>query len=257
MTLAGASALAVGTAQAAIIFQASDTNTTKISNNNNAGDTNAKVAVTGDTATSTLLISNTNGNFGNGGIASTDPINTLNALGLTALDKVTMVFTIDSISGLIRANGVTFGLDDDNSTFGLTGGLGVNVRAQGSTVTLTEGFGTADTITAWNATEASILDGFTVTLVADVNGYSFSFADLVASGGTTIVDITGTFSGTEFVDNFGAGYFYGTAQKFNQGATALETTVSVASIDVTAVPEPSSFVLLALGSLGLIRRRRA
>ncbi|MEJ6830132.1 MAG: hypothetical protein QNK61_08055, partial [Akkermansiaceae bacterium] len=61
ITLAGASALMVGSAHAVSVFQASDTNTTKISNNNNAGDSLDNIAITGDTAASTLLISNTNG----------------------------------------------------------------------------------------------------------------------------------------------------------------------------------------------------
>lgn len=242
----------MGAAQAATIFQASDSNTTKISNNNNAGDSFAKVAVSGDTATSTLLISNTNGSFGNGGIASTDDINTLNTVGLTALDTVTMAFTVDSINGPIRSNGVTFGLDSD-AVFGLD--LGVNIRANNATTTLTSSFGAPDPITAWSANQASILDGFSVMFTADVNGYAFSFTNLIAQGVNPIVDITGTFSGTEFVDNFGGGHFYATAQKFNQGATALDTTISVASIDVTSVPEPSS-ALLGLAGLGCFMRRK-
>ena len=172
MTLAGAGALIMGTASADVIFQASDINTTKISNNNNEGDTVDNIAIAGDTDTGTLMISNTNGNFGNGGIASMDTIATLNGGALTELDTVTMTFTVDSITGAFRANGVTFGLTDDNTAFGLGGlGLGINVRANGATTTLAAGFGAADSIAAWNANEASIKDSFTVTLTADVNGY--------------------------------------------------------------------------------------
>ncbi|MDB4143801.1 hypothetical protein N9821_02670 [Akkermansiaceae bacterium] len=234
ITLAGASALMVGSAHAVSVFQASDTNTTKISNNNNAGDSLDNIAITGDTAASTLLISNTNGNFGNGGIASTDTIASLNGVALTALDTVTMTLTVDSITGGFRANGVSFGLTDDNAAFGLGGlGLGVNVRANGAATTLTAGFGTATPFTAFGVSEASIKDGFTVTFTADVNGYTFSFADLLPQGANPIVDITGTFSGTEFIDNFGAGYFYDTTQKHNLGADPTDTVISVASIDVT------------------------
>lgn len=218
-------------AHADVVFQASDTNTTVISNNNNGADSDANVAISGDTSAGVLTISNTNGNFGNAGIASTDTISALSGGALTSLDTVIMIFTVDSIDGLFRANGVTFGLDDDNSTFGLLGGLGVNVRANNATTTLTAGFGTADAMTAFSATEASIKDGFTVTLTANVDGYTFSFDGLLPNNANPIVDMTGTFSGTEFVDNFSDGYLYGTAQKWNQGADALTTTVSRASIE--------------------------
>ncbi|MDB4500935.1 hypothetical protein N9224_02030 [Akkermansiaceae bacterium] len=216
---------------AGLVFQASDTNTSVTSNNNNGADSDDNVAITGDTASGVLTISNTNGNFGNGGITSTDTIATLSGGALTELDTVIMVFTVDSIDGLFRANGVTFGLTDDNSIFGIGAGLGVNVRAQNNTTTLSAGFGTADAVTAFSPTEASIKDGFTVTLTADVDGFTFSFEGLLPNNANPIVDITGTFSGTEFIDNFSDSHLYGTAQKWNQGAEALTTTVSRASIE--------------------------
>ena len=83
-----------------VVFQASDTNTTVISNNNNGADSDANVAITGDTASGVLTISNTNGNFGNAGITSTDTIATLSGGALTDLDTVIMVFTVDLIDGL-------------------------------------------------------------------------------------------------------------------------------------------------------------
>ena len=220
-----------------VVFQASDTNTTVASNNNNGGDSDANVAITGDTASGVLTITNTNGNFGRAGIMSTDTIATLSGGALTDLDTVIMVFTIDSIEGLFRANGVTFGLDDGalnddgSSEFGLGAGLGVNLRANNVTTTLAAGFGTADPITAFSPTEASITDGFTVTLTANVDGYTFSFEGLLPNDANPIVDITGTFSGTEFIDNFSEGHFFGVSQKFNQGTEAFTTTVSQASIE--------------------------
>ena len=86
-----------------VVFQASDTNTTVASNNNNGADSDDRVAITGDTASGVLTITNTNGNFGRAGIMSTDTIATLSGGALTDLDTVIMVFTIDSIEGLFRA----------------------------------------------------------------------------------------------------------------------------------------------------------
>ncbi|MGD7653362.1 MAG: hypothetical protein ACQCXQ_09125 [Verrucomicrobiales bacterium] len=252
LTAAACLALASSATHAAVIFQASATNTTEIVNTSNDLDA---LTITGDTDGGTLVIDNQNGSFNNGGFASSQTVGSLNSGSLTSMDALTMTLTVDSITGPFRANGVTFGLTDDNSAFGLgAAGLGINVRANGSTTTLSAGFGTADSIDSWGATEASIMDGFTVTLTADVNGYRFSFTDLIAQGTNPIVDITGTFSGTEFVDNFSAGYFYETTQKFNT-TDATITTISEASIDV--IPEPSTTVVLGLFcGIGAFLRRR-
>lgn len=151
ITLAGTTALIVGSTHAATIFETLDANTTQVSNLNNAGETLANVAITGDTVTSTLLISDTNGNFNNGGIVSTDDINLLNTLGLTAIEQIILTLTVDSITDGFRSNDVKFGLTDDATAFGVGAlGLGISVRVNYAIATLTTGFGTADPFTVFS-----------------------------------------------------------------------------------------------------------
>ena len=220
--------LAIPAVHGQIIFQASSSNITEISNG--AGNNDA-LTVIGDTNGDTLLLFNENDAFNSAGIASIDTIEDLNGSALTSTSAVTMTLTVDGITGAIRANGVTFGVTNDNTTFGDATDLRIQVRAEDQTFCLTSGFGTPDIITAWAATEASILDGFTVTLTADANGYAFSFSGLIAATANPIVDITGSFSGNEFLDNFNSGFLYQTTQMFNLG-TVTTTTISEASIEV-------------------------
>ena len=81
------------------------------------------------------------------------------------------------------------------------------------------------------------MDGCTITLTANANGYRFSFAGLIPANDNPIVDITGTFSGTEFVDNFNNAHFFTQTQKF-QGTSATDTTVSEASIETGSASAP-------------------
>ena len=107
----------------------------------------------------------------------------------------------------------------------------------------------------WGATEASLLDGFTITLQADSSGYLFTVSDIVQTGfpATTTLTFGGTFSGTEFVDNFGSGHIYFTAQK----DANPDMIAKVSEFSITLVPEPSRALLTGLGlGVCLLRRRR-
>ena len=234
-------------AHADIVFQASDTNTTPVSNLNGGTDTLDKVAITGDTAAGTLLVSNTNGNFNNAGITSTDTIATLNGSAVAATSVVTMTLTIDDITGGFRANGVAFGLTADNTTFGDATDLRVQLRANDEAAELISGFGTPDPFTAWGATEASIRDGFTVTLVADIKGYTFSFSDLIAINENPVVDITGTFSGNEFLDNFGPGFLYQPPKNSTSGPPPL-TPRSVKQVSTSSPSQMRTMTAFPIAS---------
>ena len=107
----------------------------------------------------------------------------------------------------------------------------------------------------WAVTESGLHDGYTVTLVANSAGFTFTLSDITETGNITNTELSysNTFAGTEFIDNFGGGHIYYTRQ--GSAGTATDF-ISEFSIDVTPIPEPSSTALLGLGGLALILRRR-
>ena len=237
-------------AHATVVFDASPMNTTVTTNNG------SPTGLAGTPGALTLTGA-TNG-FNSTGIASTSDINTLNGTNLVATDTVTIRLTVDSITGgPIRANGINFGIRDAASFVGVNAlGIGNNLIGleagnNGSDI-LSFVDSNAVVDTGFSATDAEILNGFSLTLTADVNGWEYT---LESVGATSPLTVGGTYSGTEFVDTFGGGHFFYTAQKFNN-ADPLVSTISEASIHVTSIPEPSAFALLGLGSLGLLLRRR-
>ncbi|MEP4049578.1 MAG: M60 family metallopeptidase [Luteolibacter sp.] len=199
-----------------------------------------------------LLLDNGNGGFNIGGFTSTQSINTLTPVNLAATDTVTMSATIDSIGGTgeLRANGIDFGM---SSAADLRGGgsslnllLGIEAANTGSDVNLVGSF-VGDADVGFDILQSSLEDGFRITLTANSTGYRFVLTDIVVreSGKTTAV-VSGTFSGTEFVDYFSGGHFHLSAQKWNNGN--LEVDLSEASIDVTSDPNPLADAMLLLKS---------
>ncbi|MEP4077269.1 hypothetical protein [Haloferula sp.] len=242
-------AITLSATHATVIFDASTGNTSSITNNG----TPTGVAGTPGSLTYTGA---TDG-FNNAGFASTDNINTLiGGAGLTDADTVTITLNVSSITGgALRSQGVLFGMSGDTSTI-LGGANSMLIQMEGGNIGSdiligANSFQDAGDTGLQNFNSA-ILNGFTATLTADKDGYEFSLTGVHT---TSPHIVTGTFSGTEFVDNFGTGHFYYTAQKFNQ-ATALTTNITEASIDVTTVPEPSGVTILGLCGVGLLLRRR-
>ncbi|MEP4077268.1 hypothetical protein [Haloferula sp.] len=222
------------------VFSADTGNITAV-NNNGAG------TISG--ATPDLIVTNASVSNNMGGFASTSDINTLNGSALTAADTVTIKVTVDSLTvGNLRANGVEFGMASAvgfrpaNSL--LIGMAGSN---NGSDVRIVAGsFQDAGTL-EFNSSQADIIDGFSITLTANAAGYTFFLEDILVAGSTnpaysngdTTATISGTFSGTEFLDNFSTGHFYSAVQQQTAGA-AMVADYSVATIDVVNVPDMDS-----------------
>lgn len=231
------SALAISGLNAAEIFEADSTNTTNFSNNLGSGTTAANITFTDTSPTVTLT--NDGPNFFAGGFASTDDINTLLGTSLTDSDIVTIRFTVDSVTGAgeLRSRGIDLGLasspsldgNDPISTDNLI--LGFSGAANGVNYELTNSIDS--TIIGDFISNASAIDGFTVTIIANSGGYSIETTDAIFTGsGAPPAVITGTFGPGEFTSIFGSGHLYFSVQQRN-GGVILE--ISEASIDVTTV----------------------
>ncbi|MDB4507170.1 PEP-CTERM sorting domain-containing protein [Akkermansiaceae bacterium] len=264
-------------ANAATIFDASTSNSNVVTNNFNlssnsfTGTTGALVLTT-VAAPNASIPGNTSGNNNASGLASSQDIDTLmGGLGLVSTDTVTMTMTVSSTTGAnnLRANGIEFGMSPNGTAFRPTnasGDPGINLIFQidadnddsGMALgNITSGDGTLLNAAGWAVTEASLADGFTMTLVADSAGFNFTLTDIQEFGNLTNTTLTfgSTFAGTEFIDNFGGGHLYYARQGSNG---TVDVNLSEFSIDVTsAIPEPSTALLSFLGFAGLLRRRRA
>ena len=269
ITLAGASALMLGSAQAAVIFEAADGNVSLW--NNNTAITGASSAVSGNTATGDMDLTVTGGNFSYAGFASNDDVNTL--LGRPLADTDTVVLTVTT--GILSQNGDGGELRSQGFRIGFSASTATNGGATSGTSTdqliiAVGGGGNSGNVglqTSDNAGPASgggfqiqrpsANDGLTITITANSAGWTASFIDVLSSNTNPVADLTGSFAPGEFTSFIGGGHLYAGFQQRFGGASGVTVPMEVASLDVTSVPEPSSFALLALSSLGLFRRRRA
>ena len=246
------------TVSADTIFDADPTNTTLA--NNGIGVQGTLTGTPGN-----LNLQNNGSNFNFTGFFSTDDINTLNGTPIVDTDTVSVTIAVSGLSvGQLRSSGIDFGLQ---SGLGSLTGISILeagdiiVRAEASNVggdigTFFDGGGFADS--GAGGTTGNIADGFTITLDADVSGYTFTLESIGGSGDVVISD---TFTGTQFVDFVGNGFFYYAQQQFNtaNNGVNLLANITEASIHVTsvAIPEPGSLALIGIATLGLgVRRRR-
>jgi hypothetical protein len=236
-------ALMVATANADVIFDASTANTTIVGNNVNA---NGSYTLTGSSGN--LVSTNSHGSLNNSGFASTSDINTLLGASLTTADTVTMSATITGMTADSFLN-FEFGMNPD-AAFRQTGNLAINIKS-GSSVVLAGGAFVGAQTAGFTLDMSSVYDGFGITLTANNSGYTFTLTDVVLATGTSAT-MSGSFTGTQFVDNFGGGNFYLSAQK--DADPYLVVNISEASLSV--IPEPSTIGILGLGAIitFLIRR---
>ena len=95
---------------ATFIFDATPANTTL--GNNNIGPQGTLTGTAGN-----LTFVNNGNNFNFSGFFSTQDVNTLNGSPITAADTVTTTISVAGLSvGVLRANGIDFGLNDEIQT---------------------------------------------------------------------------------------------------------------------------------------------
>lgn len=95
-------------------------------------------------------------------------------------------------------------------------------------------------------------DGFSVTLVIDSSGFTFTTTGLDATNQVNISD-TWENLGTNFATVTGDGDFHVASYAQNANTTGL---LSVDSVTLATIPEPKGILLCALGLLILLRRNR-
>ena len=241
--------LGMGNSNAVVVFDADLTNTTLA--NNGIG---AQGTLTG--APGNLNFQNNGSNFNFSAFTSTQNINDLNGTPITDADTVTVTLGVSGLSvGVLRANGIDFGLNNATTSNISNAEAGDNIirleasNAGGDIGTFFNGAAFLDSDST--STTAELTNGFTATLVADVNGYTYT---LNSVGDTSPVIVSGTFTGTQFVDTVGSSHFFYAQQQFNNDGVNLLANITEARIEV--IPEPSSAILLGLGGLAFTMRRR-
>lgn len=233
---------------------------------NNGRENNGKLTLSG--ATPSLILNNNNGAFNMGGFSSTADINTLLSAGGTSLSaEDTLIFSVvvDSIGGKgeLRSRGFEFGVSEEASfvereTKGRHLVLQLEPAKHGSDVSIIPQSFQDVGGRGFDVKQASLEDGFSVTLTVNSMGYIFLLEDIVvanggAQNGNKTATITGTFTGNEFIDNFSRAHYYLAAQKFNNG----NLTLNIRESKIVTIPELSVSALIVgvTGLLFVIRRR--
>jgi hypothetical protein len=212
--------LAATTTQAEIMFNASTINTTLVGNG-------VQVSGTGATLTGSpgnLVYTNPNGVNNMSGFTSTSDVDTLRGKALSDKDTIVFSATITSMTGTLSANGFEFGMSPNATDFRPDGRLFVKCAATGA-VSIQ---GLATVTSDFTISTTSLADGFGVTLTVNKDGWVAEFTGVTLASGSSAI-VSGSFTGTEFLDNFGNGHFYLAAQK--TASPNMVFNFSEASID--------------------------
>ena len=198
------------------------------------------------------------GNFSDTSTQNGNPTVTINGGTFTELDVDSGITTINGGTFIGGGTGVALaaGATRDNDTLGT-----INIHG-GDIQGLIEGFGNINLFGTDFAIDGTPLAGLSSFDVFDPeNGASSILTGTLEDGNTISFELNQGFNfinadGTEsqFSDSNEGLSFFGLFGE--QGNTGGILTAGGTTINITAVPEPSSLSLLALGALGLISRRR-
>ncbi len=176
------------------------------------------------------------GGQNNAGIASKENIDELSAAynggSLSDTDTVVLTFDYESV-GDITANGIELGISPNGTGFRPDGNFFFVIDDNGAASGMAQGnvlgIGVNDAV--FGFLESSLSDGFTATLTANTNGFTFDFADVVVTGsGQTTASYSGTFTGNQFLDIFSTGHMYSTTQR---GARDPEAPTIMRAFNIT------------------------
>lgn len=198
--------------------------------------------------------------------AASDTTTDFTALGS---DSLVLTANVSSVTGTLIANGMFVGFQRR-----INGGTGADLWNNLSTSfgmvipgSATVGNGTRHVGAGGNAgagryqgsdygiaTLASIQDGFDVTLTVDSSGWDLAIVGLETAGAAAITGGSGTWGtgGINAFATFNTDMRAGASYQTTAGAGDM----TFSRITLTQVPEPSTFALVGLAALGLLRRRR-
>ncbi|MEP2775170.1 MAG: PEP-CTERM sorting domain-containing protein [Luteolibacter sp.] len=214
---------------------------------------------------STGVLSTSTSNNSAVGAASDTTID-FSALGS---DSLVLTVTVASVTGTPTANGyfigfqrrINGGTGDDlwnnlSTAFGLVipgaNSVGNGVRHIG--IGGNAGSGRYQGSDYGVATLASIQDGFGMTLTVNSLGWEIAITGLEDASAAAITGGSGSWGtgGINTWESFQTDMRVGASYQTDAGAGDM----TLSKITLTQVPEPSTLALLALGGLGLLRRRR-